>query len=268
MAGRDAAGGIRGFVAAALLAAAALAPAAHAGPRVDYKQVFSTPVPGASAGTDTQLLYKNPSDPNAKPIPVRREIFTFPEGTVFDGAAVPDCTAPDLELQLMGDAACPPESRVIVSDGDTSMAGFPGGGEQALTVNGYDGGPDGSDSARVIGTPTDLPIIHGVAHIRNNGRVVTVEIPVSPGGPPDGQSALRKIHNISPPRELGGHAYIRTPPTCPASGLWHFEAQFVFDDGVSEHDAYDMSCRRPAPRAHARSHRKKKHHKRARAQRR
>ena len=90
-------------------AAAAAAPVAHAGPRVDYQQVFTTPVPGQSAGVDTRLLYKNPNDPKAKPIPVRREIFTFPEGTIFDGAGVPDCTAPDLELQLMGDAACPPE---------------------------------------------------------------------------------------------------------------------------------------------------------------
>src|SRR4051794_6479366 len=196
----------------AVSATAVLAPAAHPGPRVDYKQMFSTPVPGASAGTDTQLLYKNPTDPNAKPIPVRREIFTFPEGTVFDGAGVPDCTAPDLELQLMGDAACPPESRVIFSEGDTNMSGFPGGGETGLTVNGY----DYADGARVIGTPTDFPITQGVALVTNNGRVARAEIRMSRGGPRGGQPALGKIHNTTPPLEHGGHAYARTPPTCPA----------------------------------------------------
>jgi hypothetical protein len=254
----------------AVSATAVLAPAAHAGPRVDYKQMFSTPAPGQSAGTDTRLLYKNPNDPNAKPIPVRREIFTFPEGTVFDGAGVPDCTAPDLELQLMGDAACPPESRVIFSEGDTNMSGFPGGGETALTVNGYDY-PNG---ARVIGTPTGLPI-HGVAHVTNNGRVVTADIPRSPGGPPDGETALRKIHNISPPLEHGGHVYIRTPPTCPVSGVWHFEGQFVFADGVTESDSYDMPCQWPQQavkgvrarhhqKPHRRPHRTRKKHSRER----
>ena len=79
----------------------------------------------------------------------------------------------------------------------------------------------------------------------------------------DAQLLVEEYRAEHEPRELGGHAYIRTPPTCPASGLWHFEAQFVFDDGVSEHDAYDMPCQRPATRAHARPHRNKKHHKRA-----
>src|SRR5881392_1074994 len=93
-----------------VLATAVLAPAAHAGPRVDYKQMFTTPVPGTSAGTDTQLLYKNPDDPNAKPIPVRREVFTFPDGTTYDEKAVPDCTATDAELILLGKSACPADS--------------------------------------------------------------------------------------------------------------------------------------------------------------
>ena len=37
--------------------------------------MFTTPVPGTSTGTDTQILYKNPSDPEARPIPVRQEVF-------------------------------------------------------------------------------------------------------------------------------------------------------------------------------------------------
>src|SRR5437763_7621354 len=74
-------------------AMAALAPAARAGPRVDYRHFFTTRVPGASTGNDAILLYKHPGDPKAKPIPVRREVFTFPPGTGFDGSVVPDCQA-------------------------------------------------------------------------------------------------------------------------------------------------------------------------------
>jgi hypothetical protein len=96
---------ILGLLAAA--AAVTLPGVAQAGPRADYKQTFSTPVPGASTGTDTQILYKHPDDPEAKPIPVRREVFTFPKGTRFDSSVVPDCTASELELQLFGEAACP-----------------------------------------------------------------------------------------------------------------------------------------------------------------
>ena len=98
------------LVALSVAAAAGLPAAAHAGARADYEQTFSTPIPGVSAATDTRILYKHPDDPEAKPIPVRREVFTFPKGTKFDGSVVPDCTASDLELQLLGVAACPPRA--------------------------------------------------------------------------------------------------------------------------------------------------------------
>ena len=54
--------------------------------------------PGASTGIDTRIVYKHPHDPEAKPIPVRREVFIFPKGTRFGGTVVPDCTASDLEF--------------------------------------------------------------------------------------------------------------------------------------------------------------------------
>src|SRR6266550_1855048 len=117
---------------------AVVAPSAQAGVRADYQQMFTTSVPGASTGTDTQILYKNPSDPNAKPIPVRREVFTLPEGTTYDESAVPDCTASDAELILLGKSACPPDSWMGGGQGDTIMTGFPGAGETALDVDGWD----------------------------------------------------------------------------------------------------------------------------------
>src|SRR3954463_10106940 len=120
------------FLVFAALVMAALAPNADAGARADYKQMFTTAVPRSSTGTDTQILYKNPSDPNAKPIPVREEVFTFPEGTTWDTSVVPDCTVSDLELELIGPSACPPETRIGGGEGDTLMTGFPGAGESPL----------------------------------------------------------------------------------------------------------------------------------------
>jgi hypothetical protein len=224
----------RGMV--ALMAALALPATAHAGPRADYRQVFTTSVPGDSTGVDTQLLYKHPDDPDAKPIPVREEQFTFPEGTTFDNAVVPPCHASELEVMLLEDAACPPESYTGHGEG-TMMTGFPGQGEQPLTVDGWE---DGSGTLLLAGSKEFH--LREATRARRDGRVVTIEVPNAPGGPPDGATAIRRVHNVFWARSLGERAYIRTPPTCPASGVWTFAARFTFADGAVEHDSYDMAC--------------------------
>jgi hypothetical protein len=221
-------------------AVAALPTAAHAGARFDYRQVFTTPVPGASTGVDTTILYKHPDDPNAKPIPVRQEVFTFPAGTQFDDSIVPDCTVPDIQLQLQGESACPQESWIGSGHGNTSMTGFPGAGENAITANAFD---YGSGEFRVLGASADLPI-RAVAHGRREGRITTVQIPSTPGGPPDGEGALRRVHNVFPARSLGRRAYVRTPKTCPRSGTWLFKASLTFADGAVDNASYRMPCRR------------------------
>jgi hypothetical protein len=210
---------------------------AQAGPRADYKQTFTTPVPGVSTGTDTQILYKHPDDPDAKPIPVRQEVFTFPKGTEFDGSVVPDCTASDLELQLLGEAACPPESRIGGGDEGTFMTGFPGAGETPMEIDAFDDGP----AFVVVGGPQGFPL-RQVTRASREGRVITVNVPRIPGGPPDFEGALRRVHNVFDPRSLGKRAYVRTPSVCPASGVWTFRARFTFADGAVEEDSYRMPC--------------------------
>ena len=219
-------------VVAALLPAAALA-----GPRADYKQKFTTPIPGASTGSDTQILYKHPGDPSAKPIPVRQEVFTFPEGTRFDNAVVPACTASELELQLLGEMACPPESRIGGGDEGTFMTGFPGQGESPMEIDVFNDGA----AFLVLGGAKDIPL-RFATRARRNGRVITVDAPRTPGGPPDGESAIRRVHNVFAPRSLGSRAYIRTPSVCPASGVWTFKARFTFADGAVEHDIHRQPC--------------------------
>ena len=233
-----------GSIFAAVAAAAAVAaPSAQAGPRADYQQMFTSPVPGTSAGTDTQILYKHPDDPNAKPIPVRREVFTFPAGTTYDESVVPDCKATDAEIMLLGRGACPPDSWIGGSQGDTMMTGFEGSTETPLDVDAWDDGGDarlfGRDHASGIGF---------VTRAHREGQVVTVEVPRTPGGPPDGEGALRRIHHVFPARSLGGRAYLRTPATCPKSGVWTFTAQFTFADGAVENDVHQMPCVKRAPR--------------------
>jgi hypothetical protein len=224
----------------ALLAACVAAPCASAGVRVDYKQKFTTALPGRSTGTDTQLLYKNPNDPKAKPIPVREEVFTFPAGTTYDESVVPDCSASDAEIMARGKAACPAASWLGGSKGDTGMTGFPGP-DTAIDVDGWDDHGDlvlfGRDHQFGIGS---------VTRARRKGQTVTVEVPRNPGGPPDGETALRRIHHVFPARSAGKRAYMRTPRKCPRSHVWTFRAKFTFSDGAVERDVYRMRCKRPS----------------------
>ena len=218
--------------------AAALAPAAHAGDRVDYQQMFTTSVPGAPAGTDTRLLYKNPDDPGAKPIPVRREVFTFPSGTRYDETVVPDCTASDLQIMLFGKDACPADSFTGGSVGeDTSMAGFDNT-EQPVDVYGW----DQAGNTVLLGGSHDIQPLRFVTHANRVGQVTTVDVPRTPGGPPDGESALRRVHHVFQPRTLGTRAYMRTPRRCPKAGYWTWTGEFTFADGVVERDVYQQPC--------------------------
>jgi hypothetical protein len=224
----------------AAVAAAALPAAAQAGARTDYRQVFSTPVPGASAGIAAQIVYKHPDDPNAKPIPVRREVFTFPEGTEWDNSVVPYCTASEEELEQKGKAACPPESRVGGGVGNTVMTGFPLAGESPFELDGW----NSESGVLLLGAGAQAPGLRMATRARRQGRVVTVDVPRNSGGPPDGESAVRRVHNIFDARSIGDRAYVRTPSICPSSGVWTFKVRFTWADGVVTDDVSRMPCRR------------------------
>lgn len=223
---------------AAVAAALVPAPAAHAGARVDYDHFFTSSVPGSSTGVDSILLYKNPNDPNAKPIGVRQEVFTFPPGTKWDGSVVPDCMASDSQMQSQGRQACPPDTWMEGGLNDTIMTGFPGAGETPLEVDGFDYDPEGF--RLIVGS--QQPPLRFVAHAVRKDNVVTVTVPPSPGGPPDGQSVPRRVNNYVPPRTLGSRAFVRTPLTCPATGVWTFTGRFTFADGVVETDTSTTPC--------------------------
>ena len=220
-------------------AAAALAPSAYAGARADYKQMFTTPIPGTSTGTDTRLFYKNPKDPKAKPIPVRREEFTFPAGTTYDESVVPDCTASDAEIRLFGKSACPAASWIGGGEGDTTMSGF-GPGEDAMDMDAW----DDAGVMVVFGRSHDFPVINAVARGHRKGQTMTVDLPSVPGGPPDGESALRRIHHVFPAQSAGKRALMRTPRKCPQSRRWTFRAKFTFADGAVERGVYRMRCKK------------------------
>jgi hypothetical protein len=222
------------------VAAAALPAAAQASSRADYRQVFSTPVPGVSTGNATRIVYKHPQDPNAKPIPVRREVFTFPEGTEWDSSVVPDCTASEEELEQRGEAACPPESRVGGGVGNTVMTGFPLAGETPFELDGWEYG----SGLLLLGRVSEFPGFRMATRARRRGRVITVDVPRNPGGPPDSETVIRRVYNVFAARSLGRRAYVRTPSFCPSSGVWTFKMRLTWADGVVTDDVSRMPCKR------------------------
>jgi hypothetical protein len=162
---------------------------------------------------------------------------------------VPDCTVSDVELRLIGESACPEETWIGGGHDNTSMTGFPGAGETPITANAFD---YGGGRFRVLGAAEGFPL-RFIAHGRREGRVNTVDVPQTPGGPPDFEGALRRIHNVFPPRTSGRRAQLRTPAKCPKSGVWTFHARLTFADGGVEENVHRMPCRRAPRRAVSRA---------------
>jgi hypothetical protein len=119
------------------------------------------------------------------------------------------------------------------------MTGFPGAGETPMDIDVFDDG----HAFLVLGGAEGFPL-RFATRARREGRVITVDVPRAPGGPPDGESVLRRVHNVFAPRSLGERAYVRTPSVCPRSGVWTFRARFTFADGAVEEDTHRMPCNR------------------------
>ena len=235
----------RTWAVATLLAGTIGAAPAHADstPAGDFSFKFSSSRPGTATGLEFRQLYKNPDDPDAKPSPVRRFLFGGPEGTLFDGSAVPACDATDQELQQMGKNACPAES--VVGSGFISvMTGVPGEQPYPLDTTVFNSGDGIIELFTEQGTGTYLA--NERPKFRDGNVFEDTDIAVTPGGPPDGMSAAREAYIEFPiSRGDGGKSFITTPPACPASGRWTARFEWTNADGNSYSNKDDMQCTSP-----------------------
>ena len=97
-------------------AAAQAAPAS--GPRETVDQSYTTTRPGAPTGLGYTGSYHAAGDTKGNPPYMRRMDFVPPRGFRFDTSAPDGCTAPDIELEARGPAACPAGS--VIGEGTTS----------------------------------------------------------------------------------------------------------------------------------------------------
>jgi hypothetical protein len=184
------------------------------------------------------IVYRDPSDPEAKPPPIRHIQIDAPSGIRFDTAAVPVCTATDDEIQLLGRRACPAESRV--GGGTlTVIEGFGPPIDPVITdAVIFNGGTEIIETFSPHGA--DAPVV-AIDRITISGSTLVGNPPAEPGGPPDGQTAVREIDFTFPVAT----AFVVTPTTCPPDGHWRTNATFVFADETTQRASSTTPCAMP-----------------------
>lgn len=204
---------------------------------------FTTQEPARSTGLALSIHYQDAQDPNAKPKTFHELKIKMPQGTHLDLGVVPACSASDSQIMAKGPSACPSASMV-------------GAGTATLTSGfGAPIDPIRADVAIIQGQGVLLDVFsaHGtsktlvVDHVGIDGSTLIDRPQSTPGGPPDGRSAVRDVKlRIDARTARGGRAYIRTPPSCPVAG-WGSSFVVSYDDGVTDTATASAPCSRSAP---------------------
>jgi len=204
----------------------------------DFELNLGATEPGTEAEPTFVVSYRNPDDPNGKPPAIASAVFRLPTGTRIDTAAVERCTATDEQIQAQGPAAaCPPGSKVG-SGKLTAVTGFgPPSDPIAGDVTVFNGADELIEVVTVPGTQT----VAGMDRLSIEGNVLTAHPPATPGGPPDGRTAVKDIQ-----LKIDRGGYVTTPPDC-GSGGWGYSAHYEFANGASQDVWHAHECARSAP---------------------
>jgi hypothetical protein len=176
-----------------------------------------------------RFLYRDEHDPHARPQPIRNLHVDLPHGTRIDESTVPVCDVDEDDIRARGTDACPratlmakgtlvARTGALAADpfvGDVHFFHGPGHWIEMVTARG---------STSVVG--------YDRFHIE--GRRLRASPPVVPGGPPDGETAIREVVYTMEPRIAGGRSFFTTPPACPADGRWVTRGSFTFADGIAD----------------------------------
>ena len=219
-------------VAVAVAAAAWGAPSAagESGRLADFAIAFPTQAPAAPTGVKVHVQFHREGDPDAKPSPIRKAVIALPAGLRFDTSTVPECMASDEEIHSLGPDACPKETELTVG----KLVGTTGFGPPADPLVGDDHVFNGPNQLIEVISAPGSSASPAFDRLMIDGSTLTAHPPVTPGGPPDGETAVRSIDFEVPVRVEKGKSLITTPPTCPASGRWTSTGTFGFADGSSD----------------------------------
>lgn len=205
----------------------------------DYSFGFSAKTPATGTGLALHIVYRDPDHPDGKPPAVTHIRIETPPGTRIDGGAVPRCGASDAEFRAQARAACPPSSQV---------------GSGTLTVATGVGAPadpyatdvtlfNGPGELIELVTQKETGRMLAIDRVKVRGGVLETDTPSTPGGPPDGKTAVREVDlSVSAPANPRARSYVVTPPECPAGGRWTSRGSFSFDNGAVVPVSGDTPC--------------------------
>lgn len=195
--------------------------------------IYSSEVPGSPSGFDSFATFSDPGEPGGKPKELIRINVGFHPGTRIDTAALPRCRASDTQVQIRGLRACP----VSTSLGIVHAEG--------VTSTGFRVNPVGHlfNARRAI---IVVVTIAGrfITNFRDDLTRDTLQVNFRI---PPGISLIRFKPHI--PRHFlkragKRRAYMRTPPSCPASGAWSTTVVFMFRDGSTQEHSAATPCHR------------------------
>jgi hypothetical protein len=211
---------------------------AESGRLADFSFRFSSQSPGSPTGLAVHAQLHRADDPNAKPSPLRSAVIEGPTGLRFDTSAVTECKASDDELRALGSDACPEASRLTVGS-FSAMSGF------GPPLDPFEGdvhvfnGPSQVIEVITFKGSSSSPAFD---RLTISGSTLTAHPPMAPGGPPEGEQAVRSLDYQFAARAAHGKSLITTPTACPASGQWTTTARFGFADGSTDTVASRTPC--------------------------
>ena len=195
---------------------------------------FSSAAPGAPSGVDVLATWSDPGAVNAVPKGVTKMEFIGNPGTRFDTSALPRCKASDEDIANLSVRACPRSSRIGTVKGKGLI----------VTGNPFD------TVATLFNARRQIIVI---VRLVDDGRLITYFRDDVRGGSvavnlkiPGGVALTRfEAHLPRHFRRYKGkrRAYLRTPRTCPPSGVWTTTTIFTYRDGSSERLASTTPCK-------------------------
>jgi hypothetical protein len=226
-------GKLQAAAAGAATALAIGAAPALAADRAEVKVGLGTQTPGAGATLKFDIVFRNPDDPNGKPPVITGGVYRLPEGTRVNTGAVPQCTASDDELRARGPSACPAESRV----GSGTLTAVTGFGPPTDPVSGDVHVFNGPGQIIEVVTAPGTEATAGFDRLTVSGSNLIAHPPSTPGGPPDGQTAIKEIHLT-----IDRAGYATAPPTCDRRAGWAYGGSLDFADGSHAEVAHVLPC--------------------------
>ncbi len=192
---------------------------------------YSTRAPGSPSGFDVSSTWSDPGEPGGKPKEVVKIKLVFAPGTRLDTSAVAACKASDEKVQRRGVHACPASTKVGTVDTEGAISTGQRFNPHSTLFN-------ARKQIIVVVQLNGRTLLNFRDDVKRSSITINLKIP---GG--ISLTSLR-AHTPRHVRKRGKRkTYMRTPPTCPASGVWTSTAIFSYRDGSSQQLSAPTPCK-------------------------